>query len=250
MSIIKLLFPKYYKEMEKRAKRRKSPWNLLLIIALPITLVIGWRTVQFLTELQKIQIPESAIFSGYMRISSLLMFVPVFFPTIILGLIITNLVVWCIPPARNALNKEAQGIKRASFKESMLHLSLFLIGILLICAPISFLGFRSYFYIEENGISISPILSFEEEFYEWNKVTEVTLNCPPKRRLNFSYFIKLDDGTEIDLMEASIENFYQSYPKISTLMKQKDISNFEKYDRWIQEAGYDNNQLIRNRCRR
>lgn len=53
---------------------------------------------------------------------------------------IGNILIWCILPARRALDLEAKGVWHASFKESMRDLALFALVITPIPLILSFIG--------------------------------------------------------------------------------------------------------------
>src|SRR5690606_35554224 len=52
-------------------------------------------------------------------LGDILMFVPILFPSLAIGFMLSNCTIWCIPSAREALYNEGKGINRASFRESM-----------------------------------------------------------------------------------------------------------------------------------
>ncbi|MFH1440821.1 MAG: hypothetical protein ABIH18_02100, partial [Candidatus Omnitrophota bacterium] len=99
---------KYYKDARERTKRKKSPWNWIL---LPFAVVgIGgalFLLVKGLLALQQCLIPNEIILSGRTQVGAFLMFIPIFFPSFIFGFMFANFVAWCIPPARRAMDSEA-----------------------------------------------------------------------------------------------------------------------------------------------
>jgi len=120
---------KYILEAQERAKRRKSPWNLILIPFVIIggifVYIIQFKMLWFihiiiypnhfgrLSEFWR----EGLSFRAF--ISSFLLAMPIFFSSLVLGMIIANLLAWCIIPARRTFDKEAQGIKETSFREAI-----------------------------------------------------------------------------------------------------------------------------------
>jgi hypothetical protein len=60
--------------------------------------------------------------SGSAFISSFLLAMPLFVPTIVIGLLLSNCLMWLIPPARRAMNAEAAGNEEMTFKGANLGL--------------------------------------------------------------------------------------------------------------------------------
>jgi hypothetical protein len=60
--------------------------------------------------------------SGGAFISSFLLAMPLFLPAIVTGLLISNLLMWLIPPARRAMNAEARGDYEMTFRGANLGL--------------------------------------------------------------------------------------------------------------------------------
>ena len=141
---------KYIHEARERAKRRKSPWNLILI---PLTIAgIGFI---FFVQFQILWFIHIHIYPNHFGrfsefwqngispvsfISSFLLGVPVFFSSIPLGMLIVNLLAWCIPPARKIFDKEAQGVKGTSFREAMKGLGKIAAYLVPICFILGLIG--------------------------------------------------------------------------------------------------------------
>lgn len=118
----------YFKRAQLRARRRRSPWNLILI---PLVLggVAGtsyvlFRTMWYVhTAIYPTHAGRLAEFWGKnisfgSFVSSFLLSVPLFFAALPLGMIVANLVAWLIPPARRTFAREAEGVVGASFAEA------------------------------------------------------------------------------------------------------------------------------------
>jgi hypothetical protein len=121
----------YLSRAKARARRRKSAWNLILI---PLALVgIGlshFLLVWFLVGARNWVLAERAVPLDELvtmdcpGIAPILLFVIPLVGAIPLGLFFTNGVAWCIPPARRAFDKGAQGVWHASFREAQLDILL------------------------------------------------------------------------------------------------------------------------------
>jgi hypothetical protein len=106
----------YFEEARERAKRRKSPWNLLLIPAVFGTWVLMWyasvRAIGYIArraqpESQFSLLPDSG--AGILiAIGLLLAWLPI-------AAIIGNLIVTTIPPARRVLDGEAKTVRGTDF---------------------------------------------------------------------------------------------------------------------------------------
>ena len=73
-------------------------------------------------------------------VSSFLLAMPLFFAAIPLGLLFANCIAWCVLPARRAFEREAEGVKWPSFRESMYGLWKMAKFIVPICLLLSFIG--------------------------------------------------------------------------------------------------------------
>jgi hypothetical protein len=115
-----------------RKARRKSPWDLLgaVVAALIMGLagyglwLCAWRLHLLFYPAHAAHIREfwHAGISGRAFISSFLLAMPLFMPAIVIGLLISNLLMWLIPPARRAMNAEAAGDEEMTFRGANLGL--------------------------------------------------------------------------------------------------------------------------------
>lgn len=119
----------YIGRAQQRASRRRSLWNLVLI-----PFVFGGAALVTIALFQVMWHIHVTIYPDHVNqlrefwgegvsaasfISSLLLLLPLMIASFPISMLITNSVVWLIPPARRALDKEAEGVKWASFRESM-----------------------------------------------------------------------------------------------------------------------------------
>jgi nitrate reductase NapE component len=93
-----------------RASRRKSPWNLLLILALPLWLVllvgglVASRAIAFLVTHGQ---PLARDLIWPSSLAPLLIYPPLLLTTIPLAMVLVNyFVYYCVPPARRAMDAE------------------------------------------------------------------------------------------------------------------------------------------------
>ena len=140
----------YFERARQRAKRRKSPWNLVLLpLGLCSMAFICYALFQVMWHVHTLFYPEHSGrlrefwvrgISGRAFVSSFMLLMPLLIAAIPLGMIFANAVAWCIPPARRAFAQEANGVKWASFPEAMGGLTKIAFVIVPICIALSFIG--------------------------------------------------------------------------------------------------------------
>jgi hypothetical protein len=112
----------------ERTTRRRSLWHIPKVLLIFILFVSLWFALFRLMWLVHLIIyPEH---SGHLHdfwgkaitaqsfTSSFLLLIPLFLPATGLSLIFTNLVFWCIPPARIQFEKEGEGIEEMTFRRA------------------------------------------------------------------------------------------------------------------------------------
>lgn len=110
----------YYKRSRERAEIRKSPWTALsFILAILGICASWWGTASALLTLQSLAFPSDSILSGGTEMGKALLFVPLFFPCLLLGMLFANAVLWCIPPARAGLEEKAKSGGVQNFRQAM-----------------------------------------------------------------------------------------------------------------------------------
>jgi hypothetical protein len=116
----------WVKNARERSRRRKSAWNLLLpLFALPLwctfTFLLGWAALALHTLLR----PEavSLFASGSLRLSTALVLFPIMFSALCPALLLTNFLVYLIPPARRAMNAEDRDYPGTDYDSSRRALS-------------------------------------------------------------------------------------------------------------------------------
>ena len=133
----------YYKHARNRAQRRKSLWNLLLV-PLPVgsIFIIFCVLTKFMWKIHVNIFPshEGRFNEILDEKISLLLIMPLFFASIPLGLMVVNVISWCILPIRKVFDKEAKGYKGTSFKESMEDLFKVALIVVPACLILSYIG--------------------------------------------------------------------------------------------------------------
>jgi hypothetical protein len=140
----------YEKRAQRRAQRRKNPWNILLIVfAFAGAFLITYLLFQLMWRIHVIIYPahvdrlEEFWSKGIglkAAISTFLLLVPLFFASLPMAGIAANATIWLIPPARRAFEEEATGVQGASFHESMSGLWVIARVVVPVCLLLSFIG--------------------------------------------------------------------------------------------------------------
>jgi hypothetical protein len=114
-----------------RASRRKSPWNLLLVLVVPLWLVLFFagitssHTVAFIITHGR---PLAGNLIWPSSIAPILVYLPLLLGTILPAMVLVNyFVYYCVPPARRAMDAEDKafpGTEYATQQPVLLRLSL------------------------------------------------------------------------------------------------------------------------------
>jgi hypothetical protein len=139
--------PGYVDRARGRAQRRKSPWNLLLGLFV-LGGWVGWFVllVWILASVGNRLAPDRALgvagvfLSERGGLGQVLFFVGTMIGALPLALILANVLIWCIPPARRALDREAAGQWHASFAEAQRDLLLIASYVVPICLVLAAIG--------------------------------------------------------------------------------------------------------------
>jgi hypothetical protein len=132
---------RYFTRALERAKRRKSRWNLLLIVVQwPSILGIWWLLFRAMLLLQSVAAPQKHFQQNMTKLGQILMVLPLFFPAIAVGMMAANLLVWLIPSARKVLNREAAAHAGADFRSGMKQLGIAAVILAAVAFPLSLLG--------------------------------------------------------------------------------------------------------------
>lgn len=149
-NILKEIFRKdYLSRARERAKRRRNPWNLILLpIGLACIIVIGYALFQIMWRVHVHYFPDHAHrFDEFWNAgisprafrSSFLLMIPLFIAAVPLGLLTSNGIAWCIPPARRVFDAEGQTVG-LTFGKAMRDLLLLAAIVVPLCLMLSFYG--------------------------------------------------------------------------------------------------------------
>ena len=128
---------------QRRSSRRKSPWNLLLVLCLPIWLALwlgGLRLSHTLAVLlmHGHSVPDSLIWPG--AVAPFFAYFPLLFATIPTSMMLVNYFIYAfVPPARRAMNEEDKAVPGTDYSTQqpiMVRLTLIALPIAMVCAVV------------------------------------------------------------------------------------------------------------------
>jgi hypothetical protein len=129
--------------MIRRARRRKNPANLLLLLHWPITLALWYAQVLLVWCLVVGPLPDN-IFQELDRRRNgfpvLLLTLPPFFSSIGPSMLAINFFLHLVPPLRRIFDREAEGHKGCSYAEAQHNLLSFSLKLPLPCLLLSLAG--------------------------------------------------------------------------------------------------------------
>ncbi len=128
---------------QQRSQRRKSAWNLLLpLLGFPLCGAFAWALVWLGSLLHMVIYPAATdMFGpGPMSLSATVVSIPSFIAAICPALLLTNFLVYLIPPARRAMDSEDRNFPGTAYDASQHALLKGGIWLLAVCLPIIVAG--------------------------------------------------------------------------------------------------------------
>lgn len=109
----------YYKQARRRARRRKSPWNILIaILAIFLWMILGWMSLNIVDLVHRQFYPDQSLFPGRSGFAVLIAILPAWFALIPLVFVIANFLISLAPSAHLTLELEAKRHRGGSYRES------------------------------------------------------------------------------------------------------------------------------------
>lgn len=101
----------FFGNARMRSSRRKSPWNLLLLLVLPLWLILSWEGLKLARFLASAARPgQKPLFEDLIwpaSIAPIFVYIPLLFATMVLAMVLINYAIYLfIPPARRAMDAE------------------------------------------------------------------------------------------------------------------------------------------------
>jgi len=206
----------YFDDARERARRRRSPWNLLLIPAcLGAFAGIYWVYLLLANWLTDQLFPPDAYFRTFSTLGGILRYIPAGFLVLALSFAVGNQLVYCIPPARRALDGEAEGHPGTSFGIAQKSLLKGFVLLLPFCLPLCAAGIVANIVLTDNGIFVRSLFSPALHRYDWKDISSIQTSCWAKRSgVESSYLIVFKDGNETDFAFSHPRNFIEAFPRI------------------------------------
>ena len=134
---------RWFRNAQTRSARRKSPWNFLLYLAIPLWLGALFTAVRLSHFLASLITHGHALGGGLIWPSSFapaLVWFPLLIGTLPLGGVLVNyFIYYCVPPARRAMDAEDKaypGTEYATAQPAMLRLTLLILPPALLLAVV------------------------------------------------------------------------------------------------------------------
>jgi hypothetical protein len=209
----------------RRLRRPQSPRSLLLALLCLLGIGGAWIGIGYLAiAYRRAMVPADAFLFSGSRLGNILAFVAPGFPSMVIGLIVGNTLVWCIPPARAALGGESSGAKGVRFRSTQFGLLKFAAAVSAIALPICFLGANNFWALTPERIDNRPLISSAANHYSWADVREIQTGCSKGKSTTYNFVVTLTDKTRIDLMEEKHQEFLAAYPQIQLALKGKNYT--------------------------
>jgi flagellar basal body-associated protein FliL len=117
---------RYYADARARAQRRKSPWNLLLLVLMFLCWCASsfvlfravWAFHVWLYPNHRLQDLGTRGMSSASNMLILLLILPLMLGSLGISFALVNRLMWLIPPARRAFDQEAEDYPETNFRES------------------------------------------------------------------------------------------------------------------------------------
>jgi hypothetical protein len=125
----------YFDDARRRAQRRRSPWNLLLNAAVAVpTGLLWWAVVALFQFIHATRYSGQNLSSTPRGLGTILVALAPFFAALPVGMMIGNVLVRLVPPARKVLDQEATSFPNTDFQSAqrqLLRVSMIMVPIAL-----------------------------------------------------------------------------------------------------------------------
>lgn len=210
----------YIDQARQRARQKKSAWNLLAIPFCILGAGGAWTGTAFFFETYRRHLfPSDCFLASGTRLGNVFMFVAPGFPSLAIGMMVGNFLLWLIPPARAALDREIVASGRSSFRSTQVALAKFGAVLAAVALPLCLLGANSVWAIAPRRLDYRPMFSTVTRQYDWSDVARIKTGCYSGKSVTYNFVVVLTDQTKIDLMEESPRDFAAVYPQVQAALR-------------------------------
>lgn len=207
-------------------RRRKSLWNLLLIVpALAFTGGIWAGLVRLIQQLQSARCPSGTFLFASSQIATIFQVVPIFFASMAFCFLAANWLTHLIGPVGNFFDRDAERHGEPDYRTTQRGVLIFSAAVLAIVLPISIAASLCQYCLLGDEILYQPWPWTGLRHYLWRDVAAIETACRPSRTgsWNVSFFLIMRDGTRIDIM-ARPRALVHAYPEIVRALQDVDFS--------------------------
>jgi len=210
----------YVDQARQRARQKKSAWNLLAVPFCILGVGGAWIGIAFFFETYRRHLfPSDCFLASGTRLGNVLMFVAPLFPSLPIGMIVGNFLLWLIPPAKAALEREVLASRSPSFRSTQVALAKFGAVLAAVALPLCLLGANSLWAIAPSRLDYRPMFASVTRQYDWSDVARIEAGCSSGKSVTYNFVVVLTDQTKIDLMEESPRDFAAVYPRVQAALR-------------------------------
>ena len=247
-------------EMQNRAKRRKSKWNLLLIPfnVFFVSIFSYWyyKLILIIMNISLISRDDIVYIYYPNTIWNIVLILIILISSLVLSFIVSNFILWIIKPIRDIFEEESKLNKWTDYKSTQKKLLKILPIILLIWFPIIYMYINTYSALSYKWLvyNNSWYQLSEKEYNISDELEKIKISVAKYNNNSDKLFFKfiMKDGKNIEFSEWNEIEFLNKYwefePYLEELLKFNVFYDVDKIslDRLLNQPKFDN-EYIKNR---
>jgi hypothetical protein len=207
---------------------RRPPKNISDFVFMPLGVATAWLLLSWpIFYTRRVGMPSDAfMLSPASEFSFLVFVVGVGLVSIGPGFLLSNLVLWAIPPLRRKQDQLCQGEGKEVLNQANRGLARFSLVLFLVFYPLSFAAGLNYFALAPNGVHYRHYLATQARVYPWTDITQIRSKWYRRKEPNGRYEIVFSDRSSVDLAAYSERNFFAAYARLSASLQQAPAFKF------------------------